>query len=259
MVDILKKLKANQWNIDEEFFALLSDYEKSFVEYEMGFYKNLDFYKKRLSMIGFERLPKVLDAGSGIGQWSVALSYLNKYVEAIDISTQRVKFASSMAQISHVENCSFQVGSLESLPYDNETFDGIFCFGVFMFTDTERTLQEFKRVLKPGGKMYLNFNSLGWYAHLIIDRGIKQKNFNIIKQAIIMCLRHFVGYKSQILIRTSTMRKLLEEYKFNNIRFGPEGSLTPMLPPNTLKPHSIYAPQYYSINGVVEVLAEKNL
>ena len=249
--------QKNGWVIDPSIYIALTDYEKSFVELELGTYKTIDFYTSRLNCLGFSGLNTVLDAGCGIGQWSIALSQLNNKVQAIDLMGTRINFAKALASHMKRDNVEFAVGNLEKLPYKNESFDAIFCYGVFMFTHTKKTLDEFYRILKPEGKLYFNFNSLGWYAHLIIDRGFRQGNFKIIRQALRMWFRYFIGYKSQILIREHWIKKLLEETGFKNFFFASEGCLTPHLQINQEKPKSIYPSHHYGMRSIIEAIVTK--
>lgn len=253
----LNTYKKNGWLVDLLIYNNLSEYEKSFIDLELGNYKSLQFYKDRLSYIDFENKENVLDAGCGIGQWSIALASLNKRVNSIDLMPSRVHFASKMAENMTQKNIEFQIGSLEKLPYQDQSFDAIFCYGVFMFTHIERTLSEFQRILKKGGKLYLNFNSIGWYAHLILDRGIKKCNFRIAWQAIKMCARYFLGYKQQILIRQHWLEKKLMHHGFQNLTFASEGNLVIKNAPNAIKPKSIYQSHYYGMRSIIEVIGDK--
>jgi ubiquinone/menaquinone biosynthesis C-methylase UbiE len=253
----LQTYKKNGWPVDQKFYDSLTEYEKSFVELELGTYKALDFYKSRLKVIGFSECKRVLDAGCGIGQWSIALGELNDNVDGIDLMPSRINFAQSLSRSMEKNNVNFRTGSLENLPYEDASFDVIFCYGVFMFTHIEKTLGEFYRVLKPGGKIYLNFNSLGWYAHLIIDRGLKQGNFSVVWQALKMCMRYFCGGKQQILIRQHWLEKKVKNIGFKHTVFATEGHLTPHLQPNQIKPKSIYQSHYYGMRSIIEMMAEK--
>src|SRR6266487_4666338 len=65
-------------------------------DFDLDFYRrvwatDLDIYRRRLKMIQFVGLDKVLDAGCGNGQWTLCLCESNKYVFGIDVSDTRVK------------------------------------------------------------------------------------------------------------------------------------------------------------------------
>lgn len=50
----------------------------------------------------------------------------------------------------------FVIGSIDILPYKNNTFDFIYCFSVLQFINNNRSVfEEFHRVLKPGGKLLI--------------------------------------------------------------------------------------------------------
>jgi len=68
----------------EKHRASLGQNAAAFLErvYGGGFEK----YSTRLSQHGFRGFCRVLDAGCGFGQWTLALSWMNQSVEAVDIS-----------------------------------------------------------------------------------------------------------------------------------------------------------------------------
>lgn len=249
--------RENGWPVNEVFFQHLSEYEKSFVELELGGTRTLDFYMSRLKVLGFANKDSVLDAGCGIGQWGIALAQLNEKVEGLDRDKNRICFANELIKTMGIDNFSTHIGSLEYLPFENQRFDAIFCYGVFMFAHTKMALYEFNRVLRSEGMLYLNFNSLGWYAHLILDRGIKKLNLNMVLQSLKMVSRYFLGFKQQILIRERWLTQQLVQAGFGSIQVASEGDLCPKLEPNQLKPKSLYRSHYYGMRAVVEVLCKK--
>ena len=52
------------------------------------------------------------------------------------------------------------------MPYPDNCFDLVFCYGVIFLTPWRQSLGELSRVLKTGGKLYVNANGLGWYNYL---------------------------------------------------------------------------------------------
>jgi SAM-dependent methyltransferase len=148
----------------EEIVALTpSDYEREFLRAE--FAPGLDYYVDRVDRLLFAG-DRVLDAGCGAGQWSMALAQRFQRVDAVDLKPERLAVLNAVAKRMGVSNVSACSGSLEQLPYGDGVFDAIFCYGVIMFTHVEQTLAEFHRVLRPGGRAYLCLNADGWSRHL---------------------------------------------------------------------------------------------
>lgn len=154
-----------------------TEYEKDFVftEYEYG----LENYLTRIDRLMFKG-RSVLDAGSGVGQWSLALAQRFARVAALDLKPERLKVMEWVCQIMGINNISSIQGSVEELPFEDQSFSAIFCYGVIMFTDIRKTLQEFFRVLEPGGRVYLCLNGEGWSRYLINEMG---KNNPAVKEA----------------------------------------------------------------------------
>lgn len=142
----------------------LSDYERSFFQDEYG--RGLDYYLCRLDRLML-RGKRVLDAGCGIGQWSLALSHRFDCVDGIDIKGHRLETFQKVVDWGNYDNISIKEGSITQLPYEGNTFDAIFCYGVIMFTPIRESLQEFYRVLTPGGRIYVCLNADGWFEHLL--------------------------------------------------------------------------------------------
>lgn len=145
-----------------------SDYERKFIQTEYGF--GLPYYLNRLDQIMFSG-GQVLDAGCGVGQWSIALSQRFERVESIDLNRGRLAVLQYVADRVGIDTIHIQQGSIERLPYADNSLDGVFCYGVMMFTDVERTLSEFFRVTRQGGRIYVCLNADGWSRYLIEERG----------------------------------------------------------------------------------------
>lgn len=102
----------------------------------------------------------VLDAGAGTGERTLALlahSQPGKVI-ALDASAAMLDIARSKIQDSRV---SFVQGDVRRLPFADDTFDVIVSTWVIEIMDDPRAVvQEFIRVIKPGGLVIYAFCSL---------------------------------------------------------------------------------------------------
>ena len=97
---------------------------------------------------------RVLDFGCGPGTISVGLAEAVNpgEVHGVDIEESQIDLARAAAKSGGHENATFHVGSVTELPFEDNYFDVAHCHAVLMHVpDTEGTLSEVKRVLKPGG------------------------------------------------------------------------------------------------------------
>lgn len=149
---------------------LLADALKSEQDFaEIEFSPGLQYYTNRLKRLAFSG-KRVLDAGCGMGQYSIALAHVFEQVEGIDHNAFRLGIAEKMCTAMGLHNVRFQKGSVEALPYADGDFDAVFCYGVIMFTDVAQTLRECYRVLAPGGMLYVCLNGDGWNWKILHER-----------------------------------------------------------------------------------------
>ena len=97
---------------------------------------------------------RVLDFGCGPGTISVGLAVAVEPGElhGIDMEESQIDLARSAAEAGGHGNATFHVGDVTDLPFEDDSFDIAHCHAVLMHVpDTQATLAEVKRVLKPGG------------------------------------------------------------------------------------------------------------
>ncbi|GHO90515.1 hypothetical protein KSF_005630 [Reticulibacter mediterranei] len=102
---------------------------------------------------------RVLDVASGQGTSAIRLAQrFGCMVVGIDYGTEAVNKAMQAASTTGVSHLvSFQQGDSERLPVPNETFDAVICECAFCtFPDKQTAASEFRRVLKPGGRVGLS-------------------------------------------------------------------------------------------------------
>lgn len=105
----------------------------------------------------------VLEVGPANGYFVNQLFSINSDLNytGLDLSADMVKEASKINS-EFVKNgtASFIQGDLQSLPFENDSFDVIFTINTLYFwTDPLKCLNELKRVLKPKGKIAITIRS----------------------------------------------------------------------------------------------------
>lgn len=98
---------------------------------------------------------KLLDCGCGAGSITIGLAkWLPQgSVTGIDIEASVLEIAKKLSLEKGVDNASFQQGNVYQLPFENNSFDVVFCNALLCHerSMSEQALEEMKRVLKPGG------------------------------------------------------------------------------------------------------------
>lgn len=117
-------------------------------------------YEGSLRHVGIAPGWTVLDAGCGGGNF---LSLMGKLVGpqgsiiALDLAPENVARVDAMIRDGAcTAPVNTRVGSILSLPFDDATFDCVWCANVVQYltvAEFERAVGEFKRVLKPGGTL----------------------------------------------------------------------------------------------------------
>ena len=118
-----------------------------------------DYFAKNLVELASLPLSAyVLDVATGRGailkQAAKAVGSLGEVV-GVDISPNMIEQTST--ELGEYPNIHLICGDAENLRFNENTFDYVFCgFGVFFFPNASQALQEFFRVLKPGGKLLIS-------------------------------------------------------------------------------------------------------
>lgn len=218
-------------------------------------------YRDRLQNIRFDKLGRVLDAGAGFGQWALALESLGNTVYPLDVSMQRNRFLAEIVRTNEVQRVYGARASLETLPYQDNVFDGVFSFSSIYFLRYQLAINEFSRVLRPGGLLYINVNDIGWYLYLLFSGHNSTQGYNprryAVRSIVNTVLRTGPPYSEQggsQYIPQKTIIQLLTKRGFDILARGGDGlidvsgqgSVCPLLPA-----------RFWGLNAVYEILARK--
>jgi arsenite methyltransferase len=161
---------------------------------------------------------RVLDIACGTGWATMAAAKAacdTGKVIGIDIAEKMLEVARKKTESAGLLNIEYRMGDAEALEFDEGSFDVAICaLSIFLFSDIPKALQEWRRVLKKGGKVA--FSSFG-------------ANFMRPAYGLFMeRLERYDGIKipsQQIAARTGTPEKcraLLERVGFKDVEIATE-------------------------------------
>ncbi|OPY51555.1 MAG: 23S rRNA (uracil(747)-C(5))-methyltransferase [Methanosaeta sp. PtaU1.Bin060] len=114
---------------------------------------------------------RVLDVGTGPGVIALLLADMGHSVTGLDRSEEMLKMARKNAKRLGL-SVDFKQGDAESIPFEDQSFDVVVNrYVLWTVPHPERVLREWKRVLRPGGRLVVVDGN--WYLNL--DGSIKNR------------------------------------------------------------------------------------
>lgn len=142
--DLFRQAYADHTDLDRETLEGLLD-----ALHDLFVHRNLlPVIEMHIDALGGKR---VLEIGSGSGAHSALFVRHDASVIAVDITPERVAATARKFALLPGEGRAYQADA-ENLPFRDDSFDFVYSNGVLHHSvDTERTVAEMRRVLKPGG------------------------------------------------------------------------------------------------------------
>jgi ubiquinone/menaquinone biosynthesis C-methylase UbiE len=125
---------------------------------EIGFRLRGMYFKRALKLLPRD-LRRALDAGSGIGAYSLLLArrYPSAAVVGCDIDQSKTAFCNHLREELRVDNVSFVSSDVTELDHRWDPFDMVVCIDVLEHVPAyQSALKRFRDVLRPGGYLYVH-------------------------------------------------------------------------------------------------------
>jgi len=127
------------------------------------------------------RKLKILDFGSGTGRHIIYLAKEGFNVAGFDNSPESIKFTSEWLKHEGI-SLDIRDANMLNLPYGNESFDVFIDIGMiehFNQKDRQKAIEEVRRILKPGGYLFLNVKKQGDYLEKKSAPGTEENTYII--------------------------------------------------------------------------------
>ena len=168
---------------------------------------------------------KVLEAGSGAGRFTEILETTGADVFSFDLSRA---VESNAGRRAGAANLTLFQGDIFNIPFDDGSFDHVLCFGVLQHTpDPEAAFTCLSRMVKPGGRLYVDVYELNWRSYLqwkyllrpVTTRMEQRRLYRLVSRAVDLLLPVAV-LASRRLGRVG--RRLLPIAQYSHLGIDPE-------------------------------------
>lgn len=196
----------------------------------MVYDKGDTYLLERLRNMELSGLDLVIDAACGEGDMLPSLSGLNKTVAGFDNFHASAIKAGELILSRQLNNVLVLMSDMLNIAIKENSADGILCFDSFQYVNPYEVFKEFRRILRKGGKVYINTNALGWAFHTLVNRGIRKRDIKKINMglrilfdfgALTVNRRHKVV---STFYTEARLKKIARDSGFSVIYTGEEGS-----------------------------------
>ncbi|EAJ9404882.1 class I SAM-dependent methyltransferase [Campylobacter jejuni] len=127
----------------------------------------------------FKSGDKILDLGCGAGRHVKFLVENGFKAFGVDYSENGIKATQELLKTYNLQ-ADLKVSSVDDIPYEDESFDGLLCYGVLYYNSKEvieKAAKEIYRVLKKDGVAYIVVRSIKDYRYLNNEKISKYEVF----------------------------------------------------------------------------------
>jgi SAM-dependent methyltransferase len=140
--------RSSRWDVNASFWVQI-------IREHRDKYRNELTDPAMLQAIGDPRGLDALDAGCGEGYLARILARQGATATGIDSSANLIEAAKAKG-LNDTLSVSFDVGTVDDLPYENEAFDLVVCNHLMNdLRDPGKAITEFSRVLRRGGRLVI--------------------------------------------------------------------------------------------------------
>ncbi|MDM7912264.1 MAG: methyltransferase domain-containing protein [Methanotrichaceae archaeon] len=168
---------------------------------------------------------KILDVGTGPGIVALMLAELGHDVTGVDFSSEMLEAARKNAAACNL-SVDFRRGDAEELPIASSSYDAVVSrYVLWTIPDPMRAIYEWKRVLRPGGKIVIVDGN--WYSN---EDSIKRRAWHALSVILVVLTEWKNPFTHELdeelksklwsirARRPDADRKMLEEAGFRDIR-----------------------------------------
>lgn len=153
----LKQEVKEYWNAHPcgtQFTHLEWGSKNFFDEVERFRYETQPFMRDLMEFEKF-RGKNLLEIGCGLGTDLIQFARGGAHVTGVDLTPRSIELVKRRFELEELP-VDARVADAEQLPFDDDSFDVVYSFGVLHHTpDTQKAINEVHRVLKPGGKIII--------------------------------------------------------------------------------------------------------
>ncbi|MFZ9754701.1 MAG: bifunctional demethylmenaquinone methyltransferase/2-methoxy-6-polyprenyl-1,4-benzoquinol methylase UbiE [Bacteroidia bacterium] len=147
---------SKKQQVEEMFDAISPRYD--FLNHALSLGIDYSWRTKVRKCVAATGAKKVMDVATGTGDLALELMKIEGLqVTGVDISAGMLEVGKvKIRQKGFAERITMQQADAEHLPFEDHTFDAItVSFGVRNFGDLKQGLSDMRRVLKPGGQLFV--------------------------------------------------------------------------------------------------------